>query len=216
MPRKKAIAKLTWEADAYNPSALRQRDEKELRKEYSRLRSIARKRLERIEGTEWETSETYRKNKGKYIPVKEIASKGELIRRLNAAARFVSAEAGSLSGLERIRDRSIATLHSHGYTFIGKKDFRAFGEFMEFARSIASDKMYGSARLVEMYRQAMQHGVDPETVKANFDFFYDNVYNDTTWEQYRNDNNIGSDAYQNAFSEFFGAASSEGAIKRRR
>ena len=44
---------LTWQYDDYYPYRLEQMDERALRKEYTRLRKIANKRLNRLQASEY-------------------------------------------------------------------------------------------------------------------------------------------------------------------
>lgn len=147
--RKKATLK--YDRNLYTPQGARELSDKQLRKEYSRLRSIARKRLERFEGTEWTTSQIYRYNKEGFKPLKEVTSDRELRHLLSDVARFVTAERGSVSGLERERRKAVKTLQERGYTFVTKKNFRKFAEFMEYVRTANLGRMLDSKRVADFY-----------------------------------------------------------------
>lgn len=108
--------KFTFPISAYQPQALQEGySEKELRREYSRLRSVARKRLERFAGTEWEDTNVYRYNKGRYKPVAQVTSKTELACLLSEVAHFLTAEGGSVSGQKSIREKAIATWKAYSF-----------------------------------------------------------------------------------------------------
>ena len=82
---------------AYSPQAIRNADvwtPQMLRSEYSRLRSIARKRLERLERLEPE-SYAYRHNKDRYDPVRTL-SVAQLKEKLPQLARFIAAKVAAL------------------------------------------------------------------------------------------------------------------------
>lgn len=125
--------------------------EKELRTEYSRLRSIARKRLERFEGTEWTTTQIYKYNKQGFKPLKDIKSDSELRYLLADVARFITSDRSSVSGLEKERKRAIQTFQEHGYDFVTKKNFRQFTDFMEYVRTANLNRIYDSKRVAEFY-----------------------------------------------------------------
>lgn len=164
--RKKAALK--YDRNLYTPQGARELSDKELRKEYSRLRSIARKRLERFEGTEWTTSQIYRYNKEGFKPLKEITSDRELRHLFSDVARFVTAERGSVSGLERERRKAVKTLQERGYTFVTKKNFRKFGEFMEYVRTANLGRMLDSKRVADFYETTERKGYSNEQMRDAF------------------------------------------------
>jgi hypothetical protein len=151
--REKAI--LLYEKEVYTPEGAKTLTDKELRKEYTRLRSIARKRLERFQGTEWTDTQIYKLNADVYKPLKEITSDRELRHLFSDVARFVTAETGSVSGLEKQRKKGIQTLNERGYDFINKENYRQFGEFMEYARVANMNRMYDSKRVADLYNEAL-------------------------------------------------------------
>ena len=164
-------AKLTYSKETYTPVGLKSLTDRELRKEYSRLRSIGRKRLERFEGTEWTDSQVYRLNKGKYIPIKDVKTDRELRHLLVELSKFVSSSTGSVSGLKEQRQKAIETLRDRGYDFVNTKNFKEFGEFMEYARVANKNKMFDSARVVEFYDTAVDEGLSGEKLRKAFRAF---------------------------------------------
>ncbi len=165
--------KFSFPISAYQPQALQEGfSEKELRKEYSRLRSVARKRLERFAGSEFADSNVYRYNKGRYIPVADVKSKTELSRLLSDVARFLTAEGGSVSGQRSIRDKAIATWHDKGYDWINTKNYASFARFLEFSREFVGQPYMEKA--AELFRRADEQGVDPEQIKANYEWYWKN------------------------------------------
>jgi hypothetical protein len=170
--------KFTFPISSYQPQALQEGfSEKELRREYSRLRSVARKRLERFAGTEWEDTSVYRYNKGRYKPVAQVTSKTELSHLLSDVAKFLSAAGGSVTGQKEIRDKAIATWHDKGYDWINKDNYAAFARFLEFAREFVGQPYL--EKTVEMFRRAEDQGVDPEHIKQNFEWYWKNFDEDS-------------------------------------
>lgn len=171
--------KFTFPISAYQPQALQEGySEKELRREYSRLRSVARKRLERFEGSEFEDSNVYRYNKGKYVPLSQVSNKGELVHLLSDVARFLTAEAGSVTGQRAIRDKAIATWHEKGYTWLNKSNYAAFARFLEFAREFVGQPYMEKA--AELFRRADDQGVSVEQIKSNFEWYWKNFDPDSS------------------------------------
>lgn len=148
-------ATLLYEKEIYTPEGAKTLTDKELRKEYSRLRSIARKRLERFEGTEWTDTQVYKLNAGVYKPIGEIKSDRELRHLFSDVARFVNAETSSVSGLEKQRQTAVNTLNERGYDFVNKQNYRQFAEFMEYARISNMNRMYDSKRVADQYENAI-------------------------------------------------------------
>ena len=154
---------------AYSPQAIRNADvwtPQMLRSEYSRLRSIARKRLERLERLEPE-SYAYRHNKDRYDPVRTL-SVAQLKEKLPQLARFIAAKSGSVTGIRDIRKRTLAKLHRHGYKGITETNLRAFGDFMDEWREKELDRTIGSPTAAEMFEFTQEHEIPWETVKQKF------------------------------------------------
>lgn len=169
----------TFPISAYQPQALQEGySEKELRREYSRLRSVARKRLERFEGSEFEDSNVYRYNKGKYVPLSHVSNKGELAHLISDVARFLTAEGGSVSGQRAIRDKAIATWNENGYTWINKSNYAAFARFLEFSREFVGQPYMEKA--AELFRSADDQGVPVEQIKSNFEWYWENFDSDSS------------------------------------
>lgn len=165
---------LRYPVEAYVPSVVmmsKYMTEKQMISEYSRLRSIARKRLERFEGTEWVDTQQYRMNAGRYKPVKEIKNKTELVALLSDVSRFVTARTGSVSGLRVQRRQSIQSLHEHGYTFVNRKNFKQFADFMEDWRTWDRNRLYDSARVAELYHEAKKKQIPLDQLERDFEFW---------------------------------------------
>lgn len=165
---------LRYPVEAYVPSVVmmsKYMTEKQMISEYSRLRTIARKRLERFVGTEWVDTQQYRMNAGRYKPVKEIKNKTELVALLSDVSRFVTARTGSVSGLRAQRRQSIQSLHEHGYTFVNRKNFKQFADFMEDWRTWDRNRIYDSARVAELYHEAKKKQIPPDQLERDFEFW---------------------------------------------
>lgn len=168
---KRTKATLTYDRDLYYYSTLKIAQpftEQEAKKEYSRLRSIARKRLERFVGTEWTDTQIYKYNKGNFPTVAEISSTDELYKRLDMVARFVTSKRGSVRGLQQERRANIETLHEHKYKFVNVKNFRKFADFMEETRIEAQKFLYDSNRVAELFRVGEKKKIAPEELEKDF------------------------------------------------
>lgn len=160
----------------YYPEALRSGilTEAEMRKEYSYLRAIANKRLERFPGTEFEEHQSYRRNVGKFAPLSEISSKRDLIMKLYEVKKFTSAKSSSVTGLRAIERQALETARERGLTWLNKGNLKAFGEFMEEARARGYARLYGSERVAELFGTASKKDLDPQKLFEDFSYWMEN------------------------------------------
>lgn len=128
-------------------------DIKERRALYSRLRSTANKRLKRMKGTLWAQTQTYQKNKDLYKPLSEIKTESELNSRLAKLTRFISAEAGSIAGMKRIRSKTLATMAEHGFTGVTESNWFDFIDYMEEMKAAYESELYVSDTWVQKFKE---------------------------------------------------------------
>ena len=111
---------------SYTPEGAKLLTERNLREEYSRLRSIAVKRLHRLGTSEWNDTDLYLRSKSKFKKLKDIKNERELRYLFSDLHYFLASPRSSVTGLNKIRKQSLDTLHSHGYKFVTKKNFIKF------------------------------------------------------------------------------------------
>ena len=141
---------LAWDYDVYYPYRLEQMDESALRKEYTRLRKIANKRLARLQASKYKDSELAKEYAGGF---EILANVSDLPRELTALARFVASERSSITGLKQIEKKSISTLQQHGYTFVNAGNVGQFGAFMEEMQQAGYSKLYSSEFLANWWSE---------------------------------------------------------------
>jgi Tfp pilus assembly protein PilO len=161
-------ATLKYEKEVYTPEGAKTLSDHDLRKEYSRLRSIARKRLERFDGTEWTDTQVYQLNKGVYKPLSEIKSNTELRHLFSDVSRYVTASTSSVSGLEKQRRQGVKTLNERGYDFVTKENYRRFADFMEYARVANLNRMYDSKRVADYYAASEKKQLSNDEMRKAF------------------------------------------------
>lgn len=148
---------LTWEYDDYYPYRLEQIDERALRKEYTRLRKIANKRLARLQASEYKETDLAKEYAGGFALLADVK---DLPRELTQLARFVASEKSSVTGLKRIDKQTIETLQEHGYTFVNTKNVRQFGAFMEEMRQAGLSKLYSSEFIATWWSEQSRSKLD--------------------------------------------------------
>lgn len=171
-------ASLSWEPTSYNPQGLQAYSDRELRREYTRLRDIARKRIQRLQASEFARSSVARYNTmDKYRKLSEIRSPEELRRRLSDLARFVTARTGSVKGLREHRSAQLKTLHEHGFTFVDQTNLKEWGQYLQWLKARYPNRYAESASELgqgwKIYRALRQQSLSAEQVQAAFEKWMD-------------------------------------------
>lgn len=161
----------------------------ELTKEYSRLRQTANKRLQRMQGTKYEQTQTYLRNAGKYKTLAQIKKEAKQhTKNMGAEAaqkyvdrvvalkladlyKFLTAKTGSIRRMQRVENEVISSLRSRGLTFINKNNIQQFGDYMEYMRTLHQNKIYDSERAAELFGTAVRKGIDPMQIAADFAYW---------------------------------------------
>lgn len=161
----------------------------ELTKEYSRLRQTANKRLQRMQGTKYEQTQTYLRNAGKYKTLAQIEKEArQHTKNMGAEAaqkyvdrivalkladlyKFLTAKTGSIRGMQRVENEIIETLHERGITFVNKSNIQRFGEYMEYLRVLHQNQSFDSERAQELFGIASKKGIDPMQIAEDYNYW---------------------------------------------
>lgn len=162
-----------YDPEVYIPAAIRYNylSMQEARAEYSRLRSAAVKRLQRLSGTEGERYTAFRMyGKEGFPSLPKDATASEVGRALADVYHFLQMKTSSIGAIRASQREAVKTLQERGYDFINKSNIREFGEFMEAARQqkVASDNRGGSPVIVELYETAKRLQIPPEQIQRRF------------------------------------------------
>lgn len=176
------IARPTYDVGWYTPSEIKAKLEaggdleREVRKEYTRLRDISQKRLKRLAAAGYTDTEAYKKNVKHYPKLASIKTKSELAQRLSDLSRFVGSSQSTVRGIKERERKVLEKLHENEYDFVNESNLRDFGEFMELYRNEMMDSAgYDSGDAAELYSVVEKHKLDPEKVAADFEFYLENV-----------------------------------------
>ena len=150
---------LAYPRELYNVDVLKagMLDMKSARAEYMRLKSIARKRLVRLESAGFADTSIYKYNKGHYKAQSQL-SDSELIYQLSDLARFIGAQTSTVTGQRQYIRTNVEKLTKHGYTGVTEKNFLKFAEYMDAYRSRQIDKVVSSEEIVEMFEKDVTEG----------------------------------------------------------
>ena len=139
----------------YTPLALELTwNAKEVRQEYSRLRSIYRKRYERLIASKYSDIGLVKERPiSRYKPIRQIESNYELYHLLSELATIVSSDL-TVSGLKKREKEKIEHINDvFGIGLKSHEELLNFGKFMEQVRDFASDRIYDSDFAVELYSE---------------------------------------------------------------
>ena len=175
-------ARPTYEFSWYTPSEIKAKLdaggdlEKEVRKEYTRLRDISQKRLKRLAAAGYTDTEVYEKNVKHYPKLANIKSKSELAQRLSDLSRFIASSQSTVKGIRERERKVLEKLHENDFGFVNESNLKDFGEFMELYRDSMADMAgYDSGDAAELYSVVEKHKLDPDKVAEDFELYLDNL-----------------------------------------
>lgn len=175
MAKFKPSAKLNFGAiDHYNPQYLANNySPSEIRKEYSRIRAIAVKRLARLAEAGFGETSVYKYNVFNTKKLSELTEK-QIPLALSQLARFLDNPLSTVTGQKAQRKQKIEKLQSYGYD-VNEKNFQSFVDFMELLSEQAIDLEYDSDAVVELW-EATRDKVSPTTIAKDLDSWLENRY----------------------------------------
>ena len=141
----------------YTVAAIRMTwDRKSTRKEYSRLRSIWKKRYERLMKSEYKNSSLVQDRPiTRYPKLSEIRTDREVQYLLSELGAIIGGEYTSVEGLKKLDKERIEKLNDkwEGLNLKTRDDLKIFGEFMEKVRGYTADRIYDSDFAVDIFDQ---------------------------------------------------------------
>ena len=140
--------------DDYTPLALELTwDMKDVRKEYSRLRSIWRKRYERLLKSDYkDVNLVIDRPIQRYKQLKDITSDREIYHLLSELATIIASDKTTVTGLKKREKEQMQHINDvYGTELKTHEDLLNFGRFMEQLRDFASDRIYDSDFAVDLY-----------------------------------------------------------------
>lgn len=140
--------------DDYTPLALELTwDMKDVRKEYSRLRSIWRKRYERLLKSDYKDINLVTDRPiQRYKQLKDITSDREIYHLLSELATIIESDRTTITGLKKQEKEQMKHINDvYGTELKTHEDLLNFGRFMEKLRDFASDRIYDSDFAVDLY-----------------------------------------------------------------
>ena len=142
--------------DDYTPLAIELTWEmKDVRKEYSRLRSIWRKRYERLLKSDYKDINLVKDRPiQRYKQLKDITSDREIYHLLSELATIIASDRTTVTGLKKQEKEKMRHINEvYGTELKTHEDLLNFGRFMDQLRDFASDRIYDSDFAVDLYSE---------------------------------------------------------------
>ena len=164
----------------YVPYKLKQRDEKDLRKEYSKLRKQLMRRARSLRGTEHEKSDFYKRYKVGYYPsLRDIDKHGlditkelsELVRQINRPSQTTKRGlAKQMIGKLEVYGKP------YGWTFVNEKNYYEFQQYLDTLRENYGNAFYGNSNeAARAFEQAERLKIRTTTLIKHYDEFVANI-----------------------------------------
>lgn len=146
----------------------------EIKKEYTRLRDILNKRIQRINKSDF-AGQGIAGQFPKGLPKLADIAPEDLPYLLQQAATALNSRSGSLKGLQMRQSETVKSLRERGYTNIDNSNIRQFASFMDEARDRGLEKIYGSDTIATMYDSIADLDISPEAIMQDFAWWLDNI-----------------------------------------
>ena len=187
----------------YTPYQIEKMSDAAINKAYSQLRSIANKRLQRMQ----EQGLGKRAREGFRFPtIKEVqeSSKWSMESQLADVSRFLRSERTTVTGEKRFLNEFVEQMQEKGYGDLVKSydDIYNTIEFMEQMREQYSDKIFDSGDALDAYQHAQALGIPKEKIKDNIELFISHVDEFTNIQPNRNGKPIGQKRLNNLIKKW--------------
>ena len=145
-----ARATLKFDAELYTPANISKWTDSELRKEYTRLRDIAQKRIKRMsQDRVAQTSDLFKEFRQGFPKIRDITTKKDLGKALADVSRFVRGKASTVGGAREVFKQR---LKRAGITEDQVQNVYSIDEWMEIVRLNYSRELFDSDLAVQYYR----------------------------------------------------------------
>lgn len=141
---------------------------KALRQEYSRLRSIAEKRLARLKASEFVDSQIVREFDGRFKTLKEMKAPFDLAYGLSNLRRFLGRKSSTVTGQRETRQKTIETFHRHGFSGINEENYDEMVELIASYRESHVRYNMNNIAYVVQFRKDLK-AANPDLNKADLD-----------------------------------------------
>lgn len=166
-----STVRFSWQREQYTPTGLQNVPTNQIKKEYTRLRDIAMKRLNRLAASKYagygKAQEFLHQYAPRFQKIKDIPEK-RLRSALADLRYFLESPYGSVSGYRDVRRKQLQTLQEHGYDFVNEDNLDDFQDFMQYVSSTELGRILYSPQDPEFFEEAEEKGLDKEQMKEEW------------------------------------------------
>lgn len=140
----------------------------EVKEAFRHLKSVANKRIGRMQA------------QGLGRPMQKFGSmrgmsEEQMRQGLAEVSRWIREPSHTVRGYKSRRSEMLDAFHEKGYDFVNEENYEDFIDYMEELREEYGSKVFDSSAAADVFGQTQRIGIDPDTVKKNFDYFADHL-----------------------------------------
>lgn len=159
--------------EIYTPRIMSKMSRSDIHKEYSRLRSIANKRIARLEAA------GLNRDNRKFATIQQIkeSSKWNVESQLADVSKFLASDRTTVSGTRKFLNnfQNIMTDKGYGDLVSSVEDIYNMIDFMEMMRERYSDKVFDSGDALDVLQEAQRLNIPKEKIIENYELFATNL-----------------------------------------
>ena len=153
-------------------SQIRTASDSLIRKMYSEFRSVANKRIQRV-------NKAGLRGGPMFPTIQQINDTGKMSIRsaLADVQKFLRSERTTLTGQKRFMNEFRETMIEKGYSDLvsTNEDIYQMLDYMDYLREQYNDKLFDSGDALDVLQQGQRLNIPPEKLKENFDVFASNL-----------------------------------------
>lgn len=157
----------------YSPGQARKLSNKEARAAYSELRSIANKRIQRLNKL------GFTDYRSEFPTIKQITETSyfTIESALADVSAFLRSNRTTVKGVKKFYKDFKQTMTEMGYgdTFKNDVDIYRFGIYMDYLRDFWSDKLFDSGDALDVYQEGQRLNIPLEQLLYNYDIWVQNL-----------------------------------------
>lgn len=137
------------------------------RAEYERLRQQIDIRMRRFERSGLTDTSIYAEHKNVFEDVNTL-NNSEVYERIPEMARFLTDARSTVTGYREAERKAVRTLRDQGLTFVNKKNYRDFTDFMEWARASKTADLFYTVMKAPKTGDTEERELDLKELKGAF------------------------------------------------
>lgn len=136
----------------YNPYYLARQDEKQVRKEYSKLKKALKQRLSRMKGTHYTEGKQYKRLKNLVNKNLRNLSYKDVLADISDIVHYgIYNPLTTKRGYAKHVELTLEGLHKNNYDFVTEENLEQFSDFMEDMKEAAYSLMLSSDQLADAW-----------------------------------------------------------------